>query len=117
MDPLGAPTPVQMIINGASTKIGDADYVYTRNSSTSQHAVIELALDGTNMLDEVGEGLIGIHWSPSCGNDIVQAFHLASVPTSSQIPEPGTLLVWLTGVVAIAALRWRQKKRAARARR
>ena len=111
MDPLGAPTPVQMSINGASTKIGGADYVYTRNSSTSRHAVIELALDITNMLDEDGEGLIGIHWSPNCGNDIVQAFHLASVPTSSQIPEPGTSLVWLTGVGAIAALRLRQKRR------
>ena len=66
------------------------------------------------MLDEDSEGLIGIHCSPSCGNDIVQAFYLASVPTSSQIPEPGTSLVWLTGVGAIAALRLRQKRRTAK---
>ena len=117
MDPISPASPVQMSINGASTKIGDADYAYTRNSSTTQHAVIELALDVTNMLDEDGEGLIGIHWSPSCGNDIVQAFHLATVPTSEQIPEPGTSLVWLTGVGAIAALRWRQKRRSAKAAR
>ncbi len=50
------------------------------------------------MLHEDGEGLIGIDWSPSCGNDIVQAFHLASVPISSQIPEPGTSLVQHTCV-------------------
>ena len=66
------------------------------------------------MLDEDSEGLIGIHCNPSCGNDIVQAFYLASVPTSSQIPEPGTSLVWLTGVGAIAALRLRQKRRTAK---
>jgi MYXO-CTERM domain-containing protein len=108
MDPLGTPTPVQMNINGASTKIGDADYAYTRNDQTDQHAVIELALDITNLL---GEGLIGIHWSPSCGNDVVMAFFQASMPpTSVEVPEPSSALVWLLGVAAIGAMRARQRK-------
>lgn len=111
MDPLGTPTPVQMNINGASSKIADADYVYTRNSQTNQHAVIELALDITNLLDEDGEGLIGIHWSPSCGNDVVMAFHQASIPpTSTEVPEPGSALVWLVGVAAIGAMRIHRRK-------
>ena len=110
-DPIAPATPVQMSINGASTQVGTADYVYTRNSQTSHHSVIELALDITNLLDEDGEGLIGIHWSPSCGNDIVQAFFLAAVPTTETISEPGTSLVWLIGLGAIAAMRKRSRKR------
>lgn len=112
MDPIAPGSPVQMNINGASSKIADADYVYTRNSQTSQHAVIELALDLTHLLDEDGEGLIGIHWSPSCGNDVVMAFYQASIPpTTTEVPEPGSALVWLLGVGAIGAMRARSKIR------
>jgi hypothetical protein len=115
-DPIAPGSPVQMNINGASTKIGDADYAFTRNDQTSQHSVIELALDLTNLLDEDGEGLIGIHWSPSCGNDVVHAFYLASTPpTSTELPEPGSALVWLVGVGVTGAMRarkgMRQRKR------
>ena len=101
-----------MSINGASTQVGMADYVYTRNDQTSQHAVIELALDVTNLLDEDGTGLIGIHWSPSCGNDVVQAFFLAAIPTTEIVlPEPGSSLVWLVGLGAIVAMRKRSRRR------
>lgn len=110
-DPIAPGSPVQMSINGASTKIGDADYAFTRNDQTNQHSIIELALDLTNLLDEDGEGLIGIHWSPSCGNDIVMAFYQASIPpTNVELPEPGSALVWLVGVGVIGAMRARQRK-------
>ena len=108
-DPIAPGSPVQMEINGASTKIGDADYAFTRNSDTSQHSVIELALDLTNLLDDDGNGNIGIHWSPACGNDIVQAFYLASIPpTSVEVPEPSSAIVWLVGVGVIGAMRARK---------
>lgn len=107
-DPIAPQTDVQMQINGGSTQVGTADYVYTANSVTSQHAIIELALDISNLLGEDGEGLIGIYWSPSCGNDVVQALHLASIPTT-EVPEPGTALVWLLGVGAMAGVRYRKK--------
>ena len=111
-DPIAPASPVQMSINGASTQVGTADYVYTRNDQTSQHAVIELALDVTNLLDEDGTGLIGIHWSPSCGNDVVQAFFLAAIPTTEIVlPEPGISLVWLVGLGAIVAMRKRSRRR------
>jgi hypothetical protein len=107
-DPIAPQTDVQMKINGGSTQVGTADYVYTGNTVTTQHAIIELALDISNLLGEDGEGLIGIYWSPSCGNDIVQALHLASIPTT-EVPEPGTALVWLLGVGAMAGVRYRKK--------
>ena len=107
-DPIAPTTDVQMKINGGSTQVGSADYVYTGNTVTSQHAIIELALDISNMLGEDGEGLIGIYWSPSCGNDVVQALHLAAIP-QNDIPEPGSALVWLAGAGAMAGLRFRKK--------
>lgn len=111
-DPIAPGSPVQMEINGASSKIADADYAYTRDTETNQHSVIELALDLTNLLDEDGNGSIGIHWSPSCGNDIVTAFFQVSAPiTTTEIPEPGSALVWLVGVGMIGAMRARRRKR------
>lgn len=111
-DPIAPGSPVQMDINGASTKVADADYAFTRNSQTSQHSVIELALDLTNLLDDDGNGSIGIHWSPSCGNDIVTALiHVSAPITTTEVPEPGSALVWLLGVGAIGAIRARQRKR------
>lgn len=111
-DPIAPGSPVQMEINGASSKIADADYAFTRNTQTNQHSVIELALDLTNMLDDDGNGSIGIHWSPSCGNDIVTAFFQVSIPpTSTEIPEPGSALVWLVGVGVIGAARARARAR------
>lgn len=111
-DPIAPGSPVQMDINGASSKIADADYAFTRNTQTSQHSVIELALDLTNLIDEDGNGAIGIHWSPSCGNDIVTAFFQVSIPTTTtEVPEPGSALVWLIGVGMIGAMRARRKRR------
>jgi len=111
-DPIAPASPVQMDINGASTKIGDADFAYTRNTQTNQHSVIELALDLTNLLDEDGNGSIGIHWSPACGNDIVTALINVSVPiTTTEVPEPGSALVWLVGVGMIGAMRARRMMR------
>ena len=111
-DPIAPQTDVQMQITGTSTQVGTADYVYTGNTVTNQHAIIELALDISNLLGEDGEGLIGIYWSPSCGNDVVQALHLAAIPTT-EVPEPGAAFVWLLGVGAIAGVRYRKKLRRA----
>lgn len=111
-DPIAPQTDVQMQVTGTSTQIGNADYVYTGNTVTTQHSIIELALDISNLLGEDGQGVIGIYWSPSCGNDVVQAFQLAAVPTT-EVPEPGTSLVWLLGVGAMAGVRYRRKLRRA----
>jgi hypothetical protein len=44
LDPIVPQGPTQMQFVGG-TRIGDADYIYMRNSSTSQHSVIELTLN------------------------------------------------------------------------
>ncbi|MEX2455453.1 MAG: hypothetical protein WD470_12155 [Rhodospirillaceae bacterium] len=107
-DPIAPATEVQMQVDGGSTQVGTAEYVYTGNTVTGQHSIIELALDISNLLGEDGEGLIGIYWSPSCGNDIVQALVLAAVP-QNDIPEPGSAFVWMLGVAALVGARYRRK--------
>lgn len=108
LDPIDSAQQVQMQVHGGSTQVGTAEYVYTGNTVTGQHSIIELALDISNLLGEDGEGLIGIYWSPSCGNDIVQALVLAAVP-QNDIPEPGSALVWMLGVAALVGARYRRK--------
>jgi hypothetical protein len=111
-DPIAPASPVQMDTSSAGTQIGNADFAYTRNTQTNQHSVIELALDISNLLDEDGNGSIGIHWSPACGNDIVTALiHVTAPITNTEVPEPGSALVWLVGVSMIGAMRARRLKR------
>ncbi|MEK9644432.1 MAG: PEP-CTERM sorting domain-containing protein [Alphaproteobacteria bacterium] len=75
---------------------------------TSQHAIIEMALNVSNLLDGDGETNIGIHWSPSCGNDVVTA--LLTVTHETRVPEPGSALVWLAGFAGLAAVRRHRRK-------
>ena len=109
-DPIAPATSVKIQINDSSSQVGTADYIYTRNSVTSQHAIIEMALDVSNLLKEDGETNIGIHWSPSCGNDIVTA--LMTVTHETEVPEPDSALVWLAGFACRAAVCYLRKCRA-----
>ena len=90
-----------------------ADYYYSEDSFTSQHAIIEASLDlGSLISYGTGDALtIGIFWGPSCGNDrldsivsfIAPPIHLTSVPA------PGGALLYGLGLLA---LQWRRRRRA-----
>jgi hypothetical protein len=92
LDPIAPQGPTQMQFVGG-TRIGEADYVYTRNSSTSQHSVIELTLNAGLF----GGGTIeSVFWRPSCGNDEL------NVDVDHQVvPEAGTLVSW--GLLMVSA--------------
>jgi len=79
--------PVQSEISGSSALIGTADYVYTRNDVTTQHAIIELAFNvgllGGTLIDTV-------EWRPACSNDEL------IVPVNI-VPEPATLVCLAIG--------------------
>jgi hypothetical protein len=92
LDPIVPQGPTQMQFVGG-TRIGDADYIYTRNSSTNQHSVIELTLNAALL----GGGTIeSVFWRPSCGNDEL------NVDVDHQIvPEAGTFVSW--GLLAVCA--------------
>lgn len=89
-DPIAPHGPVQFKIDGDSTLVGQADYVFTRNSYTSQHAVIELAFD----LDVLEGAMIqSVHWRPTCGNDELNV-------QLDAVPEPTTIAFLALGSVA-----------------
>ena len=89
-DPIAPYGPVQFKIDGDSTLVGQADYVFTRNSYTTQHAVIELAFD----LDVLEGAMIqSVHWRPTCGNDELNVQFDA-------VPEPTTIAFLALGSVA-----------------
>ncbi len=85
LDPISPKGPVQLQIDAGSTLAGMADYVYTRDSLTTQHAVIELAFD-LALVGGPGHSF-SVHWRPSCGNDELDVE--AVIP----VPEPTGLMV------------------------
>jgi hypothetical protein len=86
-DPIPPPGPTQMQFVGG-TYVGLSDYVYTRNSVTTQHSIIELGFDAYSF---IGNATINsISWRPSCGNDELDITLNTTIPT----PEPASLAIW-----------------------
>ena len=108
-DPLGMNSPVQFTINGGSTQVGTADYIFTRNTVTTQHSIIEFAFDITALIG-TGSGLLDITWGPSCSNDLAEIFVVVpsrDIPT----PAPAALPLFLVGIGGMAMLRRRRAGR------
>jgi len=96
-DPIDPYDPAQLSVNASSAMVGVADYIYTRDRDTSQHAVIELAFD-LSVLG--GEVIDYVRWTPSCGNDE------AIVPVNA-VPEPATLTLMVLSVLGLVRRRTR----------
>jgi hypothetical protein len=89
----GETAGVQFNAGIGSSKLGSADYIYTRDAVTNQHAVIELSFD----LAMFGNaGALEFFWAPSCDNDVLSV--LANV---SAVPEPGTLTLFGVGLLGL----------------
>lgn len=92
LDPINPQGPVQIEIGPNSTLVGMAEYVYTRDAVTTQHAIVELAIDLSLFSQET---IQSIHWRPSCGNDELDA------TVRTDVPEPATLLFLMGGGLVI----------------
>ncbi len=104
LDPIGpVQEKVQFSINGASQQLGSADFIFTRNGVTGQHAIIELAIS-TSLFG--ASTLESIFWAPSCGNDELSV----SMPVRiTQVPEPAALGLFGLGLLAMGVQRRRRR--------
>jgi hypothetical protein len=100
MDPLDTPSPTQMVAANSGSYVGLADFVYTRNSVTMQHAIIELSFDAA-LLGGLS-ALTDSEWRAVCGND--------ELMVDISVPEPATLLLFGGSVLAVAAIGRRRRR-------
>jgi len=96
LDPIAHTTPVQMNQAGG-TFVGTADFVYTRDAVTTQHAIIELSI-ARNLLGSSTE--FDIYWAPSCSNDILMVHD--DVP---RVDAPGTTAIFALGLACMGFVR------------
>ncbi|MBI2824611.1 MAG: hypothetical protein HYX69_08000 [Planctomycetia bacterium] len=81
------------------TRVWDALSVYTRDTVTAQHAIIEVGLPLS-----VFDGTIkSISWYPSCGNDELLISHLP-------VPEPSSALLAVMGAASGTIAIWKRRR-------
>lgn len=95
------------------TTLGPVDFAYGLNGAGTDHHVYEFGfqLDPTRdalWIDQlVGGNGYGVHWTMSCGNDVLD-LHVAPVPA----PLPGAAALGALGSLTLAARGFLRRKRA-----
>ena len=109
-DPIDPQGPTQINHNSSGTAKGSADYVFTRDSSTSQHSIIELGFELSTLGGDIASADdLTIEWRPSCGNDELSIN--VSLPSGGpSIPEPGVIALMGLGLAGLGFARRRQAK-------
>jgi len=93
--------PVQLANDGSGSLVGNAEFIYTRNTLTTQHSVIELSLDRAIFGDAT---MLDFYWAPSCNNDVL----VVHDDLPGRIPEPSTLAALGIGFLGLRMIRRRR---------
>ena len=97
------PLPVQIDNQSPGTFVTMADYIFTRNSVTTQHSIIEFALPLTAF---GGNVVKSISYAPACDNN-----HLIINLQNYAIPEPTTVLMGGMGLALVTLVGMRRRAR------
>jgi hypothetical protein len=95
-----APLEQTQLQIGGGTHVGDALYRFTRNTVTTQHSIIEMAIPLSVFGGQTIENII---WHPACGNDELSL-------ATSIVPEPATWALALLAAAGIVPLVRRRKR-------
>lgn len=106
-DPIAPPTPVQMDASSADL-VETADYAYTRDTVTGQHAMMELSFSAQEFLTAAGGLDFQVYWSPACGNDLLHTMVSLAAPIIPEddvpVPEPATVMLFVVGLAGLGSL-------------
>jgi hypothetical protein len=81
-------------------------WTLTPDLADPSNGTFTFSLDGLTLADYGLDGVLGLHWAMSCGNDIVEGV----VPAAGTVPEPATMVLFGAGLVGLAAYRVRRKE-------
>ena len=95
--------PVQILNTSPGTFVTMSDYIFTRNSVTKQHSIIEFALPLTAFNGNVVQS---ISWAPACDNN-----HLIINLQGYTIPEPTTVVMAGIGLALVMLVGVRRRAR------
>jgi len=93
----------------SSNFVGNANFLYTKNSVTTKHSIIELSFDAFSLLGS-GVKINSISWYPSCGNDS----SIIAMGGAQTVPEPSAFAI-IPGLSFLAMFlqRFRRRKTSA----
>lgn len=100
-DPIPPQEETQMQIGGGGTHVSDAIFRFTRDTVTTQHSIIEMAIPLSAF---GGQTIQGILWHPACGNDMLTL-------STSIVPEPRSLTLAALAALAVVPLLHRRRSR------
>lgn len=72
----------------ASNFVGNANFLFTKNSVTSSHSILEASFDAFSLFG-AGVKINSISWYPSCGNDSL----IITMGGAQTVPEPSALAI------------------------
>jgi hypothetical protein len=102
LDPIVPQEQTQMQIGGGGSHVGDATYRFTRDTSTTEHAIIELSIPLSLFGDETIQSIL---WHPACGNDVLSL-------STQIVPEPGSIALAGTAAAALIPILARRRRAA-----
>lgn len=82
---------------GSQLALGTGSWSISGNS-------MNFTLTGLTLSQFNLDGILGVHWTMSCGNDVIEG------QGGSQVPEPATLILFGAGILGLAGARARSKK-------